>query len=77
MWSLLLFADLREDPLRSPEVMWGIGMLIVAMLVGAAVISAVDKWRKRTTAGPTETDAASVLTEYRDMYAPTPHWLRM
>jgi hypothetical protein len=68
MRPLLLFADIREDPLRSPEVMWGMGLLIAAMLVGAAIIYAVDKWRQRAVAGPTEVDATSALTGYRDMY---------
>ncbi len=67
MW-LTLFADAREDPLRSPEVIWGVAGLIVALLVGAAVISAVDKWRKRATAGPTEADATEALSVYRQMY---------
>ena len=68
MWSLLLFADIRDDPLRSPEVMWGMGLLVVALLVGAAVIYATDKWRKRAAAEPTEVDATSALTSYRAMY---------
>jgi hypothetical protein len=68
MRPLLLFADIREDPLRSPEVMWGMGMLIAAMLVGAAVIYAVDKWRQRAVAGPTDADVTGALTEYRQMY---------
>jgi hypothetical protein len=68
MWSLLVFADIRDDPLRSPEVMWGVGMLIAAMLVGAAVIYAVEKWRKRAESPPTDADVTSELTGYRDMY---------
>lgn len=67
MW-LTLFADAREDPLRSPEVIWGVAGLIVALLVGAAVISAVDKWRKRAVAGPTGADATEALSVYRQMY---------
>lgn len=68
MWSQLLFADIRDDPLRSPEVMWGMGLLIAALLAGAAVIYAVDQWRKRAVAGPTSADASDALTEYREMY---------
>lgn len=68
MWPLVLFADVREDPLRSPEVMWGLAMLIAALLAGAGVIYAVDKWRKRTATAPTEPDATSALTDYREMY---------
>lgn len=68
MWSLLFAADAREDPLRSPEVMWGMALLVVALLVGAAVIYAVDKWRQKSAAGPTDADATSVLTDYRAMY---------
>lgn len=74
MWSLLLLADVvgppggREDPLRSPEVIWGVAALTVALLVGAAVIYAVDKWRKRAAEGPTEADATDALTGYRALY---------
>jgi hypothetical protein len=76
MWSFLLLADVvpqpagggRGDPLRSPEVIWGVAALTVALLVGAAVIYAVDKWRKRAAEGPTAADATDALTEYRAMY---------
>jgi hypothetical protein len=68
MRPTVLFADLRDDPLRSPEVMWGMAMLIAALLVGAAVIYAVDRWRKRAAAAPTEADVTDELTGYRDMY---------
>ena len=68
MWPLLVFADIREDPLRSPEVMWGMALLIAALLAGAAAIYAVDKWRKRAESPPTDADVTSELTGYRDMY---------
>ncbi|MBN9121998.1 MAG: SHOCT domain-containing protein [Planctomycetes bacterium] len=68
MWFPLLFADIREDPLRSPEVIWGVAGLTVALLVGAAVIYAVDRWRKRAAADPSEASATDALTSYRAMY---------
>jgi hypothetical protein len=63
-----LFADDRDDPLMRAEVVWGVLGIAGAMLVGAAVIYAVDKWRKRAAAGPTEADTIAELTEFRDMY---------
>jgi hypothetical protein len=66
MW-FTLFSDAREDPLRSPEVIWGVAGIIVALLVGAAVIYAVDLWRKRATVS-SDADATGALTTYRDMY---------
>lgn len=68
MWSFPLLAQAREDPLRSPEVIWGVAGLTVALLVGAVVIYAVDQWRKRAAAGPTASDASDALTEYRALY---------
>ena len=68
MWWFLLFANAREDPLRSPEVIWGVAGLTISLLVGAAVIYAVDQWRKRAAADPNAADATSALTDYRAMY---------
>ena len=68
MWSLLLLADTREDPLQRPEVIWGVVGLAVALLAGAAVIYAVDKWRKRAAAGASAADGAGALTSFRAMY---------
>lgn len=68
MWSFPLLAQAREDPLRSPEVIWGVAGLTVALLVGAVVIYAVDQWRKRAAAGPTASDTSDALTEYRALY---------
>jgi|GEM_PF-1232989 len=70
MWSLSLFASLfaenRDDPLTRPEILWGTIGLTAALLVGAAVIYAVDKWRKRAAAG--NTDETGSLTSFREMY---------
>ena len=66
MWSLLLFADNRDDPLSRPEIIWGMVGLTAALLVGAAVIYAVDKWRKRAAAQ--EVDETGSLTSFRAMY---------
>jgi hypothetical protein len=71
MWSqsllAALFADTRTDPLQSPEVIWAVAGLTVALLAGAGVIYAVDKWRKRTAAAPA-TDDTGMLTSFRAMY---------
>jgi len=66
MWSVLLFADNRDDPLSRPEIIWGMVGLTAALLVGAAVIYAVDKWRKR--AASSEADETGSLTSFRAMY---------
>ena len=68
MWSLLLLADTREDPLQRPEVIWGVVGLAVALLAGAAVIYAVDKWRKRAAAEASAADSVGSLTSFRAMY---------
>jgi len=68
MRSLLLFAQTRQDPLQRPEVIWGVIGLTVALLAGAAVIYAVDRWRKRAMATVTEADEAGSLTSFRDMF---------
>ena len=67
MW-FILFSDAREDPLRSPEVIWGVAGITIALLAGAAVIYAVDQWRKRTSADTSDSDASGALTSYRTMY---------
>jgi Short C-terminal domain len=68
LWSLSagLFAANRDDPLTRPEIIWGTVLLTATMLVGAAVIYAVDKWRKRAAEG--NRDSTSELTDYRAMY---------
>ena len=82
MWSLVLFAALfaeaettpapapalPRDPLQRPEVIWGVVGLAGALLAGAAVIYAVDKWRKRAAAEATAADGAGSLTSFRAMY---------
>lgn len=60
-----LFADTRDDPLSRPEILWGTIGLTLALLVGAGIIYAVDRWRKRLADG---THDAESLTSYRDMY---------
>jgi Mg-chelatase subunit ChlI len=63
-----LFADNRGDPLMRPEVVWGVLALTGSLLAGAAVIYAVDRWRKRAAAGTTDADTAAELTSFRDMF---------
>jgi hypothetical protein len=63
-----LFADERDDPLMRAEVVWGVLGIAGAMLAGALVIYAVDKWRKRAAAGRTEADAMAELSDFRAMY---------
>src|SRR5690242_13900525 len=55
-----LFAQTRDDPMSRPEILWGTVGLTASLLVGAMVIYAVDKWRKR--------DDAEALTSFRAMY---------
>jgi hypothetical protein len=61
-----LFAETRDDPLTRPEILWGTLGLTLSLLVGAGVIYAVDKWRKRAAEG-TRDDTES-LTSFRAMY---------
>jgi hypothetical protein len=63
-----LLADDRDDPLMRSEVVWGVLAMTAAFLVGAGVIYAADKWRKRAAAGPTDADTAKELTSFREMY---------
>jgi hypothetical protein len=61
----VLFAD-RDDPLSRPEIVWGTLGITAVLLLGAAVIYATDKWRKRAADGAR--DATEALTSYRAMY---------
>ena len=68
MWLSMLLAQVRpakRDPFREPEVIWGTIGLIVALLVGAFLVWAVERWRKRAQVTP---DAKEELTDYRSMY---------
>ena len=69
MWVLSVLAQAGradKDPFRQPEVIWGTAGLAVALLVGALVIWAVDRWRKRATQ---KTDQnLEELTDFRAMY---------
>jgi hypothetical protein len=49
-------------------VAWGVLGITAAMLVGAGVIYAVDRWRRRAASGPTDADTAAELTGFREMY---------
>jgi hypothetical protein len=69
MGGFLLFAPLigrGSDPLRSPEVIWSVVILALALLVGALNVYLTDRWRKGITAR--SSDAARELTEFRRMY---------
>src|SRR5438067_365142 len=70
MWSLSLFAQLfaadRDDPLTRPEMIWALAGLTGALFVGAIVIYAVDKWRKRAESGAD--DGTASLTSFRAMF---------
>lgn len=61
MTGLTLFG-LPRDPFREPEVIWGTVAIAVALLAGAVVIWATDRWRKRHAAGFDPTDQ---LTDFR------------
>jgi hypothetical protein len=62
----LLAAGTRDDPLTRPEILWGTLGLTAALLVGAAVIYAVDKWRKKAAEG--SQDDTESLTSFRAMH---------
>jgi hypothetical protein len=62
----LLAAGTHDDPLTRPEIIWGTLGLTAALLVGAAVIYAVDKWRKKAAEG--SQDDTESLTSFRAMY---------
>jgi hypothetical protein len=71
MSSLSLLASLladttRDDPFSRPEIIWGTLGLTAALLVGAAVIYSVDKWRKKAAEG--SRDDTESLTSFRAMY---------
>lgn len=70
MWALALLAAedaANKDPLSRPELIYGIGGLVLALLAGAIAISLADRWRKRAAA-PVGVDQTDLLTTYRDMY---------
>lgn len=62
-WVLAKPAD---DPLMRPEIAWGTVALVAAMLLGAAVIYAADRWRRRISTGPS--DPYHELTSFRAMF---------
>ncbi len=62
-WVLAKPAD---DPLMRPEIAWGTVALVAAMLLGAAVIYAADRWRRRISASPS--DPYHELTSFRAMF---------
>ena len=55
------------SPFERPEIIWGTAGLAGALLVGAAVVYFVDRWRKQA-AIQQKADGAE-LTEFREMYA--------
>ncbi|MCS6864908.1 MAG: SHOCT domain-containing protein [Gemmataceae bacterium] len=61
-----LLAKAGDDPLMRPEIAWGTVALVAAMLAGAAVIYAADRWRRRISAGPS--DRLHELTSFRAMF---------
>lgn len=56
----------RGDAFRSPEFIWGMVGIMLALLLGAFVIHYVDKWRKKSVATPEE--RANELTDFRGMF---------
>ncbi|HXD89363.1 MAG TPA: hypothetical protein VN641_22915 [Urbifossiella sp.] len=67
MFQWLLFAQNRAggSPFAKPDLIWGSVGLAAALLVGAAVIYFVDKWRKQAVAGPAGEDDPS---DFRAMF---------
>ena len=68
MFFLVLFAQNKptDSPFNRPEIIWGSIGLAGALLVGAAVIYLVDKWRKQ--AAMADREAGLELTDFRAMY---------
>ena len=68
MFSQVLFAQNKPagSPFDRPEIIWGSVGLAAALLVGALVITIVDKWRRR--AAMEEREAGLELTDFRAMY---------
>jgi hypothetical protein len=67
MWAFTLLAESPQgDPLRQPEIIWGTVALMGALLLGAAVLHIVDRWRKKSETG--SPDSTSALTDYRGMF---------
>jgi hypothetical protein len=62
-----LFAQMgKGDPLRNPDVIWGIAGIALALLAGALLVYLADKWRKKiATQG---VDSSNELTEFRRMF---------
>ncbi len=70
MRSLILVADGGRpagSPLSHPEFLYGTLGLAGALLVGAAVVYAVDRWRKRAALQDQSQDGTE-LTSFRIMY---------
>ncbi|HVL11934.1 MAG TPA: hypothetical protein VM529_05185 [Gemmata sp.] len=65
-WALLgQAAGGRRDAFSKPEIIWGTLGLMGALLVGALVVWAVDRWRKKSVI---VSDARAELTDFRAMY---------
>lgn len=69
MTRLLLFlAEGPKNPAETNEkLLWAGGLMVAALLLGALIISLVDRWRKRQL-GDSGREADS-LTTYREMYS--------
>ena len=70
MSSLSLLADGGRpsgSPFSQPDLLIGMVMLVGALLVGAAAVYAMDKWRKRSLV-PDDNEAGADLTGFRAMY---------
>jgi hypothetical protein len=61
-----LLAKPADDPLMRPEIAWGTIALVAALLLGAAVIYAADRWRRRISTG--SSDPYHELTSFRAMF---------
>lgn len=70
MSSLSLLAEGGRpsgSPFSQPDLIFGTMMLAGALLVGAGVVYAMDKWRKRS-AQPSTNEAGGDLSGFRAMY---------
>jgi hypothetical protein len=55
-----------KDAVKSDALWITVGLLALVLVVGAVVITAVDRWRKRTT--PFDKDALKEGSNFREMY---------
>jgi hypothetical protein len=67
MSTPILIGKDAGDLLQDPEFLWWVGALMATLLVGAFILSRVERWRKRQMSNSPEADIQQ-LSSYRAMY---------